>query len=72
MAEDNEGTKAEVVQVESKKTGIHGEINQILCKILEGKDKNRILRRNIKGPVKVGDIMILLETEREAKRIKPK
>lgn len=70
MAEDNEGTKAEVVQVEQNKTGIHGEINQILCKILEGKDKNRILRRNIKGPVKVGDIMILLETEREAKRIK--
>ncbi|MFA5381570.1 MAG: 30S ribosomal protein S28e [Candidatus Micrarchaeia archaeon] len=70
MADENEGTKAEVVQVEAKKTGIHGEINQILCKILEGKDKNRILRRNIKGPVKVGDIMVLLETEREAKRIK--
>ncbi len=61
----------EVVEVVVK-TGIHGEIYQIMCKVLDGKDKGRVIRRNAKGPVKKGDIMMLLETEREAKEIKAK
>jgi small subunit ribosomal protein S28e len=61
----------EVVEVVVK-TGIHGEIYQVMCKVLDGKDKGRVIRRNVKGPVKKGDIMLLLETEREAKEIKAK
>ena len=61
----------EVVEV-IVKTGIHGEVYQVMCKILDGKDKGRVIRRNVKGPVKKGDIMLLLETEREAKEIKAK
>ena len=61
----------EVVEVVVK-TGIHGEVYQIMCKVLDGKDKGRVIRRNCKGPVKKGDIMMLLETEREAKEIKVK
>ena len=61
----------EVVEVVVK-TGIHGEIYQVMCKVLDGKDKGRVIRRNAKGPVKRGDIMMLLETEREAKEIKAK
>jgi small subunit ribosomal protein S28e len=61
----------EVVEVVVK-TGIHGEIYQVMCKVLDGKDKGRVIRRNVKGPVKRGDIMLLLETEREAKEIKAK
>ena len=61
----------EVVEVVCK-TGIHGEVYQVMCKVLDGKDKGRVIRRNAKGPVKRGDIMMLLETEREAKEIKAK
>jgi small subunit ribosomal protein S28e len=66
-----EPAAAEVVEVLGK-TGIYGEVYQAMCKILEGKDKGRVIRRNIKGPIKKGDIIILLETEREAKPIKAK
>jgi small subunit ribosomal protein S28e len=71
MAETTEATPVEVVDVLIK-TGIHGEVYQVLCKILQGKDKGRVIRRNVKGPVKKGDILLLLETEREAKEIKAK
>ena len=71
MAISNEGIPVEVVEV-IVKTGIHGEVYQIMCKVLDGKDKGRVIRRNAKGPVRKGDIMMLLETEREAKEIKAK
>ncbi len=61
----------EVVEVVVK-TGIHGEVYQVMCKVIDGKDKGRVIRRNVKGPVKKGDMMLLLETEREAKEIKAK
>ena len=71
MAVGQDPIPVEVVEVVVK-TGIHGEVYQIMCKVLDGKDKGRVIRRNCKGPVKKGDIMMLLETEREAKEIKAK
>jgi small subunit ribosomal protein S28e len=68
---DEKGTPAEVVEV-VKTTGVHGEVTQILCKILDGPEKGRVKRRNARGSVQKGDILILLDTEREAKEIRSK
>lgn len=65
------GTPAEVVEV-VRKTGVHGEVTQVLCKILDGPEKGRVKRRNVKGNTQKGDLLVLLDSEREAKEIKAK
>ncbi len=57
---------AEVVKVIGR-TGIYGEVMQVMCKVQDGESKGRIIRRNVRTPVREGDIIDLMETEREAK-----
>ena len=66
MADDE--TPAEVIEVGGS-TGMHGEAMQVKCRILDGNNKGRIITRNTVGPIREGDIIMLLETEREAKKM---
>jgi len=64
-----DGYLAEVVERIPTRTGMFGSVLQVMCKILEGRDKGRVIRRNITGRVRVGDIIRLSDTSREDKPI---
>ncbi len=40
-------------------------VKRVRCKILEGKYKDKIVIRNVMGPIKVGDIVMIKEVAME-------
>ena len=49
------------------RTGTRGEAIQVRCKVLEGRDQNKVLRRNVRGPIRVGATLMPREPEFQAR-----
>ena len=62
------GFPARVVEIMGR-TGVRGEIIQIRCEVLEGKDSGKVLVRNVRGPIREGDVLMLMETNMQARRL---
>ncbi|EAR92038.1 40S ribosomal protein S28e, putative (macronuclear) [Tetrahymena thermophila SB210] len=64
-----ETTKARIMDVLGK-TGSRGGITQVRVVLISGKEEGRQLIRNVKGACRVGDVLELMECEREARRLR--
>jgi small subunit ribosomal protein S28e len=71
LVEGNEAFPA-VVEDMVGRTGKVGEVTQVKCRVLRGPDRGKVMRRNVKGSVRIKDILMLRETQIEARRLRTK
>lgn len=54
---------AEVIEIIGR-SGVRG-VSQIRCKVTEGEEKGKMLVRDVLGPIRIGDMLMLREIEME-------
>ena len=63
-----DGIPAQIVEILGR-TGMRGEATSVKVRVLDGDDRGRIIRRNVLGPVDIGDQLLLMDSSREAKAL---
>jgi small subunit ribosomal protein S28e len=58
---------AEIIQIQGT-LGIKG-VSRVRAKVLDGRDKNKIIVRNVIGPVMKGDVILIKGTELDAEAV---
>jgi len=66
------GAVPAVVEAVLGRTGTRGELSQVKCRVLRGRNQGKSMRRNVRGPIKKRDILMLRETEIESRRLQRK
>ena len=57
-------TPTEVTQIMGR-MGVKG-VSRVRCRVLDGYDKGKIVTRNVVGPIRIGDILLLKDTSMDA------
>ncbi len=65
FSESIPGTVESIVGNASAKGGV----TQVRVKVLSGRDEGKIITRNVRGPIRKGDTLMMTETEFEARKI---